>query len=70
MNKTEEKKITDTAMKYRLYCNACTGVAEYTEEKKKGSVICQNCGKRTDRKSESYIQLTKEEKNALSEQGI
>jgi rRNA maturation endonuclease Nob1 len=63
MSKTKES----TEYKYRLFCNACTGVAEYVSEPvNKGSVVCANCGKETLRRKRSYILLTKNEKKSLA----
>lgn len=63
--KDEAKKETvkeDTrpsAQKYRLACQACTGVAEVTTDPTKGgNVVCPHCGKETPRKPEHYILMS------------
>ena len=47
MAKTHEEKFTPkpTQLKYRYYCEACTGRAFYAAEKNEfNQVQCQNCG--------------------------
>lgn len=58
-----------TDPKFRLFCESCTGIAEYSNEAKDGkSVVCANCGKTTPQKKENYIPLTESEKRRLKVQ--
>lgn len=54
------KELSPKAPKYRFYCNACTGIAFYSLDKKPGDspVKCDSCGKVIDTFPEAnYIQV-------------
>lgn len=61
----KEKQVTEKAkgdapvMKYRYFCDSCTGIAFTSAEKRNPNVVyCRNCGKAVGPdKEENYIPL-------------
>lgn len=52
---------------YRLFCESCTGIAEYASEQKNGdAVTCVSCGNKTPRKAENYIRLSESEEKRVN----
>lgn len=50
------------SLKYRLFCESCTGIACYGSEPVNGPmIICLNCGHQTPVKKENWISLSESE---------
>jgi len=54
-------------LKFRLFCESCTGIAGYGPEPVDGgSKTCQNCGHQTPVKKENWIALTDSEQKRVN----
>ena len=54
----KEKKDSETRVKFRYFCDACTNIAFYSDEIKEGlKGTCQACGKQYVTRKENFIRI-------------